>query len=48
VAEEVEVGFLVGVGVVGAEAHFRRRPSGVRFPLVLMPWPLSIRIFIAD
>ena len=59
-AEEVEGGFLVGVavGVVGAEtmrparsrfwAYSRRRPSGLRLPLVSMPWPLSMRIFIAD
>ena len=29
-------------------AYSRRRPSGLRLPLVSMPWPLSMRIFIAD
>ena len=28
-------------------AYSRRRPSGLRLPLVSMPWPLSMRIFIA-
>lgn len=28
-------------------AYSRRRPSGLRFPLVSTPWPLSIKIFIA-